>query len=125
MHAEQAQATNRTAATTRGPSDVPVVVRLGVLSLFPLIEALRSVPGVHFDQLCTRTLGILLGVMASLPPFALHDEPADCVDAFQDFILSRIASHGYLLNSADEVQVCSLEWGRSGEGVGRSECAPD
>lgn len=86
-------------------ADVPVVVRLGVLSMFPVIEALRGVQGVNFDQLCSKTLGILLSVLSTLPPFALYSEPKDCMDAFQEFILERIKAHSFIIDSASKAQV--------------------
>lgn len=90
-------------------TEVPVVVRLGVLSMFPVIEALRGVQGVNFEQLCSKTLGILLGVLSTLPPFALYTEPKDCMDAFQDFVLERIKAHAYIIDSASKAQVTGRE----------------
>eukprot|EP01098_Paradermamoeba_levis_P004559 TRINITY_DN1953_c0_g1_i4.p1 TRINITY_DN1953_c0_g1~~TRINITY_DN1953_c0_g1_i4.p1 ORF type:complete len:358 (-),score=88.26 TRINITY_DN1953_c0_g1_i4:280-1353(-) len=86
--------------------DVPVVMRLGILTIFPLIEALGSLKefGPSYGSLCKRVLDILLNVLATLPPLALHEEPADCLDAFTDFILSLIKKNNFVIDSEEKAQ---------------------
>lgn len=83
---------------------VPVVVRLGVLTLFPLIESLSAIKDVNYSKLCKQVLDILQQVMATLPPLALHNEPDDCLNAFQDFIYSLIKNNDFLIDSDEKSQ---------------------
>ncbi|PRP73813.1 putative E3 ubiquitin-protein ligase MYCBP2-like, partial [Planoprotostelium fungivorum] len=83
---------------------VPVVVRLGVLTLFPLIQSLSGIKEANYGRLCSQVLNILTNVLGTLPPLALHDEPADCLDAFQDFILSLIVGSEYDTGTVERVQ---------------------
>lgn len=83
---------------------VPVVVRLGVLTLFPLLESLSRVPGVQYQQLCKQTLDMIIGVISALPPLALRDEPQDCLDAFNEFIHRLIRDYEYRLDADYKAQ---------------------
>jgi len=83
---------------------VPVVVRLGVLTLFPLLESLSRVPGVQYEQLCKQTLEMIINVISALPPLALRDEPQDCLDAFNDFIHRLIRDYEYRLDADHKAQ---------------------
>eukprot|EP01117_Protostelium_nocturnum_P005083 TRINITY_DN1838_c1_g1_i6.p1 TRINITY_DN1838_c1_g1~~TRINITY_DN1838_c1_g1_i6.p1 ORF type:complete len:4362 (-),score=1676.63 TRINITY_DN1838_c1_g1_i6:38-13123(-) len=83
---------------------VPVVVRLGVLTLFPLIQSLSGIKDANYPKLCSQVLGILLNVLATLPPLALHEEPADCLDAFEDFILSLLKEDNYTIKNQEKAQ---------------------
>lgn len=83
---------------------VPVVVRLGVLTLFPLLESLSRVPGVQYQQLCKQTLDMIIGVISALPPLALRDEPQDCLDAFNEFIHRLIRDYEYRVDADYKAQ---------------------
>eukprot|EP01097_Dermamoeba_algensis_P008810 TRINITY_DN6014_c0_g1_i1.p1 TRINITY_DN6014_c0_g1~~TRINITY_DN6014_c0_g1_i1.p1 ORF type:complete len:244 (-),score=39.16 TRINITY_DN6014_c0_g1_i1:858-1589(-) len=89
--------------------EVPVVVRLGVLTLFPLVEALSSLKDFEpsYQILCQKILSVLLNVLSTLPPLALHREPSDCLDAFADFCFNSIKKNNYCIDSPDKTQVCS------------------
>ncbi len=63
---------------------------------------------MQYEKLCSRTLGILLTVLGSLQPLALAQEPADCLDAFEQFIVSLIKGDKYAVNSDTKIQVCLL-----------------
>lgn len=84
--------------------DVPVVVRLGVLTLFPLIESLANIKDANYQRLCNRTLDIVIKVLTSVPALALRDEPADVLDAFRDFIFGLVKSHNFILDSPEKAQ---------------------
>ncbi len=83
---------------------VPVVVRLGVLTLFPLLESLSRVPGVQYQQLCKQTLDMIISVISALPPLALRDEPQDCLDAFNEFIHRLIRDYEYRVDADYKAQ---------------------
>eukprot|EP00029_Vermamoeba_vermiformis_P008050 TRINITY_DN365_c0_g1_i7.p1 TRINITY_DN365_c0_g1~~TRINITY_DN365_c0_g1_i7.p1 ORF type:complete len:4455 (+),score=2004.27 TRINITY_DN365_c0_g1_i7:138-13502(+) len=83
---------------------VPVVVRLGVLTLFPLLESLSRVPGVQYQQLCKQTLDMIIGVISALPPLALREEPQDCLDAFNEFIHRLIRDYEYRVDADYKAQ---------------------
>jgi hypothetical protein len=85
---------------------VPVVVRLGVLTMFPMIEALSAVAGPHFETLCDSTMNILQQVLSTLKPCALASEPQDCLLAFHNFVLGRIRAANFDL-SQPRVQVAA------------------
>jgi hypothetical protein len=59
---------------------------------------------VQYQKLCGQILDILLGVLSSLPPLALHEEPEDCLNAFEDFIVSLIKQSNYLIDSPEKAQ---------------------
>jgi hypothetical protein len=85
-------------------SDVPVVVRLGVLTLFPLIESLANIKDANYQRLCNRTLDIIIKVLTSVPALALRDEPSDVLDAFRDFVLGLIQSQNYVVDTPEKAQ---------------------
>lgn len=86
-------------------SGVPVIVRLGVLSLFPILEALKGLEGVDYKRLTSTLLKILREVVSSLEPFALVSEPADALDAFQDLVQSLIREHHYQLSNREQAEL--------------------
>jgi len=71
-------------------NSVPVVVRLGVLTMFPLIESLSGVKEANYQRLCSQTLSVVIKVMNTVGPLTLRTEPADCLDAYKDFISKQI-----------------------------------
>lgn len=74
-----------------GPSSViPFSVRVGVLSLFPLIESVAAMPGPQHEKLCDAIIGIFLQVLSSQKPASLVREPSDCLQAFHDFALNLL-----------------------------------
>ena len=83
---------------------VPVTVRLGILTLFPLLESLRSVKEIKYDKLCRQILSLLDEMMRSLPPLALQKEPSDCIKAFQTFIYNLIKDNEFKINSEEQIQ---------------------
>jgi len=83
---------------------VPVVVRLGVLTMFPIIQSLAGIKDANYGRLCSQVLNILSNVLSTLPPLALHDEPADCLDAFEDFILSLIKESDHNVDTPEKSQ---------------------
>lgn len=80
-------------------SSVPFVLRVGVLSLFPLIESLSSVSAQQYEALCDSTMSILLNTLQSLKPCSLASEPMDCLQSFHDFILSVLSRNNFSLES--------------------------
>jgi hypothetical protein len=48
---------------------------------------------------------MLQNVLSTLPPLALHNEPADCVDAFQEFTFSLIKEQNFKIDSEEKAQV--------------------
>jgi len=85
-------------------SSVPAIVRLGVLTMFPLIEALSTIPGANYDKLCAQTLDIVIKTIGTLPPLALSREPSDVLDAFKTFISRQIESNDYSVETAAKSQ---------------------
>lgn len=71
------------------------VVRLGILTLFPLIESFSSLEGVKYKELCGKTLDILISVLSTIPPMSMRKEPADCVDAFDNFVYSLLENNNF------------------------------
>lgn len=67
--------------------------------MFPLIEALSTIPGANYDKLCSQTLDIVIKTIATLPPLALSKEPSDCLSAFKDFISRQIESNKFGVES--------------------------
>jgi hypothetical protein len=57
-------------------------LRIGILSLFPLIKSLsRTDP-----ELKGHVLSVLLEILHSLPCLALEHEPTDCLDSFRELV---------------------------------------
>ena len=69
---------------------VPTVVRMGVLTMFPLIESLGELKGSNYEKLCSSILNMLQNVLAELKPLALFDEPSDCINTFYDWVITMI-----------------------------------
>jgi hypothetical protein len=84
--------------------NVPVIVRLGVLTLFPLIESLSQIKDANYQKLCAKTLQVVIDVLSSIPTLALHDEPTDCLDAFKDFIYNLVASYNFQIDTEQKAQ---------------------
>eukprot|EP01114_Cavostelium_apophysatum_P001689 TRINITY_DN1146_c0_g1_i2.p1 TRINITY_DN1146_c0_g1~~TRINITY_DN1146_c0_g1_i2.p1 ORF type:complete len:4271 (-),score=1642.72 TRINITY_DN1146_c0_g1_i2:54-12866(-) len=99
-----AVADSATSNTEGIQSNVPVVVRLGVLTLFPLIESLSNVKDSNYSKLCRQILEILSSVLSTLPPLALHQEPSDCLDAYQNFIHSLVKGNDFVIDSEERAQ---------------------
>ncbi len=93
--------------TASGPGGVSFVVRMGVLSLFPLIEAVSAIPGPHYERVCDSTIATLLQVLESLRPCALAHEPLDCLQSFHDFVLGLIRRSHFAISSLPRVQLAS------------------
>lgn len=83
---------------------MPAILRLGVLTMFPLIEALATIPGANYDKLCAQTLDIVIKTIATLPPLALAKEPGDCLEAFKDFISRQIETNNFGIESSAKGQ---------------------
>lgn len=94
---------------------MPVTLRLGVLSIFPILKALHNVPvrrllpfssishsfiqGVDNGRVSSDILALVNGAVGSLPPLSLQHEPRDVLDAFRDFCYDQVAAGGFVLDS--------------------------
>jgi len=87
--------------TTEMNIPVPVVVRLSILTMFPLIEALSKLKDFDYFQLCSETLKIITEVINSIPPLSLRREPSDCLDAFTTFILKLVTKFEYKMETQE------------------------
>ncbi len=94
-------------AQGQGGSSVPFVVRMSVLSLFPLIEAISAIQGPHYERVCDSTISILLQVLEAQQPCALASEPLDCLQSFHDFALGLIQRSQFAISSLPRVQLAS------------------
>lgn len=79
--------------------NVPVIVRLGILSLFPIIESLSGLESSRYQTLCSRIFDSLISVLSNLPALSMKNEPPECIDAFQDFISNLIKENDFKIDS--------------------------
>eukprot|EP01127_Copromyxa_protea_P022793 TRINITY_DN8359_c0_g1_i1.p1 TRINITY_DN8359_c0_g1~~TRINITY_DN8359_c0_g1_i1.p1 ORF type:complete len:237 (-),score=33.93 TRINITY_DN8359_c0_g1_i1:151-861(-) len=80
-------------------SNIPVVVRLSVLTLFPIVESLSSIPDANYQKLCSQILDVVINIIQSVGTLALRQEPADCLDAFKLFVSKLLDSYEYKIDS--------------------------
>ena len=77
--------------TKKSQNEIPVVIRLSVLTIFPLIESLgNTISSTEHEKLCYSILDILLNIIKELPELALFNESSDCIDAFKNWIVSML-----------------------------------
>jgi hypothetical protein len=60
---------------------------------------------LSYNRLCQRCVTVVLNVLDTLGPLALRNEPADCVQAFADFIAARVAALDHVIDSDDSARV--------------------
>jgi len=80
--------------------NVPVIVRLGILSLFPIIESLSGLESSRYQTLCSKIFDSLINVLSALPALSMKNEPSECVDAYQDFICNLIKENDFNIDSS-------------------------
>ena len=103
----QSASTTSVAAPTTG---TPLVVRLGILTIFPVLEALRSVKDIDYAKLCHQIMNTLLEMLMSLPPLSLQQEPVECLDAYQKFIYQMIAEKNFQIQTQEDRRVFSFSF---------------
>jgi hypothetical protein len=103
------QTSRQSQQTQQQQNEVPLVVRLGVLTIFPVIEAMRSIKDVNYVKLCQQIMNTMLQMLSSLPAMSLRNEPADCLDAYQRFIFEMIRERNFQIETADDYKVSDFK----------------
>lgn len=47
---------------------------------------------------------MIISVLSSVPPLALHNEPSDCLDAFRDFVYSLIKNNDFAIDTPEKAR---------------------
>jgi len=89
-------------------SSMSVVVRLSVLTMFPLIESLNNIKDSNYEKLCEQILKMLIKVIEGLPTLSLHKEPSDCIDSYQNFVFDMIERKNFAIENEKALQAVNV-----------------
>jgi hypothetical protein len=70
-----------------------------------LVHKKLKIQQSSYLELCQQIMTILQNVLSTLSPLALNQEPEDCVNAFQDFIIELLHSKDVQLDTTFRQQV--------------------